>query len=378
MITLSLCMIVKNEAQVLERCLKSITPAADEIIIVDTGSDDDTKDIAAKFTDKIYDFPWNDDFAAARNFSFSKATMDYCMWMDADDVITPENLSRLIHLKETLAPSTIMVMLLYAAAFRSDHTPSFVYYRERLVKNHCGLQWCGRIHECITPVGNIIYEDIIIEHRKPAGTNNTGRNLRIYESIIAQGQPLSSRDTLYYGRELFFAGRYEEARERFINVIYDDSAWSENQIDACRYLAKCGEILKRPDESLEALFKSFAFDLPRAEILYEIGMVFQRRKDYQRAVYWYRLAMDCRENPRSGGFVEKDYYGYYPSIQLCVCYYHLGDLSTAYKYHKKSGKWHTDTPEYLHNEEFFKKIIGDDAPLITVRHEAVDCSPADI
>ena len=72
MITISLCMIVKNEEEVLERCLNSLKGLMDEIIIVDTSSTDSTKEIAARYTDKIYDFSWCDDFAAARNFSFSK------------------------------------------------------------------------------------------------------------------------------------------------------------------------------------------------------------------------------------------------------------------------------------------------------------------
>ena len=75
MISISLCMIVKNEERVLERCLQSLQGLMDEIIIVDTGSTDRTKEIAKKYTDKIYDFTWIDDFSAARNFSFSKATI---------------------------------------------------------------------------------------------------------------------------------------------------------------------------------------------------------------------------------------------------------------------------------------------------------------
>ena len=87
MITISLCMIIKNEEAVLARCLNSILELMDEIIIVDTGSTDRTKEIAAKYTDKIYDFAWNSDFSAARNFSFSKATMDYIYVADADEPV---------------------------------------------------------------------------------------------------------------------------------------------------------------------------------------------------------------------------------------------------------------------------------------------------
>ena len=86
MTTISLCMIVRDEEAALGRCLESVKDAVEEIIVVDTGSVDRTKEIAARFTDKVYDFVWVDDFAAARNFAFSKATMEYCMWLDAEDV----------------------------------------------------------------------------------------------------------------------------------------------------------------------------------------------------------------------------------------------------------------------------------------------------
>ena len=86
MVKISLCMIVRDEEAVLERCLESIADIVDEIVIVDTGSVDNTKNIAEKFTDQVFDFTWIDDFSAARNFAFSKGQGDYLMWMDADDV----------------------------------------------------------------------------------------------------------------------------------------------------------------------------------------------------------------------------------------------------------------------------------------------------
>ena len=113
MVSVSLCMIVKNEEDVLERCLESAAGLADEIIIVDTGSTDRTQEIAARFTDQIFDFPWTDDFAAARNESFSHASMDYCMWLDADDVLLEEDQTSFLALKESLDPSVSVVMASY-------------------------------------------------------------------------------------------------------------------------------------------------------------------------------------------------------------------------------------------------------------------------
>ena len=87
MVTISVCMIVKNEEAVLARCLDSIRGIADEIIIVDTGSTDKTKEIASNYTKHIYDFTWVNDFSVARNFAFSKATKDYIYSADADEVL---------------------------------------------------------------------------------------------------------------------------------------------------------------------------------------------------------------------------------------------------------------------------------------------------
>lgn len=93
--TLSICMIVKNEEKNLVKCLKSIRDVADEIIIVDTGSSDKTKDIANVFGAKVFDFPWTGDFSAARNESLKQATGDWIFVLDADEVISSLDLNQL-------------------------------------------------------------------------------------------------------------------------------------------------------------------------------------------------------------------------------------------------------------------------------------------
>ncbi|WP_337960802.1 glycosyltransferase family 2 protein [Caloramator sp. mosi_1] len=84
---ISLCMIVKNEENNIAKCLNSIKDYVDEIIITDTGSTDNTKEIAKSFTDKIFDYNWNNNFADARNFCISKAKNDWVLVLDADEVV---------------------------------------------------------------------------------------------------------------------------------------------------------------------------------------------------------------------------------------------------------------------------------------------------
>ncbi len=92
---LSLCMIVKNEEKHLARCLNSVQSIVDEIIVVDTGSSDRTKDIARVFGAKVHDFEWTNDFAEARNFSLSLASGRWILVLDADEVVSRLDLDRL-------------------------------------------------------------------------------------------------------------------------------------------------------------------------------------------------------------------------------------------------------------------------------------------
>lgn len=99
----SLCMIVKNEEAVLGRCLDSVRDLMDEIIIVDTGSTDRTVTVAGWYTEKVFTYPWDEDFAAARNYSFEQATMPYVIWMDADELLSAPEAEKLARLKQQLA-----------------------------------------------------------------------------------------------------------------------------------------------------------------------------------------------------------------------------------------------------------------------------------
>ena len=82
-------MIVKNEEQHLAKCLMSVKPVVDEMIVVDTGSTDKPKHIAAALGAKVFDFPWTNDFSEARNYSLSKASGDWILVLDADEVVSP-------------------------------------------------------------------------------------------------------------------------------------------------------------------------------------------------------------------------------------------------------------------------------------------------
>lgn len=354
MATISLCMIVKNEEKVLSRCLDSIKNAVDEIIIVDTGSTDNTKEIAEKYTNLIYDFKWIDDFSAARNFSFSKACKDYIMWLDADDVLTHENLIKLIDLKKNLTDTDI-VMMKYNTAFDENGNATFSYYRERIIRRTAGHIWRGRVHEAIEYTGKTIYSDISVNHHS-VKTEYSTRNLDIYERQIADGEAMQPRDIFYYGRELYYHKKYDKAIKILSDYLASGKGWIENNIEACRILSFCYCETGQTNNAFKELFNTFIYDSPRAEICCQIGNLFMTGTEYKKAIFWFELALTIPQQEENGAFTDLDSYGYLPCIQLCVCYDKLRDYNKAEAFNLKAGEYRPNSKAYLQNLKYFESL----------------------
>lgn len=352
--TLSLCMIVKNEEENLDRCLSCCYKIFDEIIIVDTGSTDKTKEIAKKYTKKVYNFTWVDDFSKARNFGIKKSTCNYFMWLDADDIITNENLIKLEKLKNKLTNEDV-IMLKYAISFDEKSNPTFEYFRERICKNNGKFLFHDFVHEAITPSGNIKYEDITIEHRKTK-ENKKGRNLKIYEKHI-KNTTFSPRQQFYYSRELYFNNKIEKAITNFNKFLKMENSFLENKIEACLNLSNCYLILENNKKAKQILIDSFLLDLPRSEILCALAYIYKNEGKYKEAVYYFNLATRNSPNLNSGAFIKSECYNYIPLIEMCVCYYNLKDYKTANFYNELALKIKPNDKSCLHNKLILEKFL---------------------
>lgn len=333
--TLSLCMIVKNEEENLERCLKNIYKVFDEIIIVDTGSDDNTITIAKKYTDKVYSYVWKDDFSKARNYGINKSTSDYFMWLDADDIINKENLEKIKKLKNEINDEDVF-MLKYAISFDEFNNPTFEYFRERICKNNGKFLFHDFVHEAITPKGNIKYLDITIEHRKTK-ENKKGRNLLLYEKHKNK-TTFSPRQQFYYSRELYYNNKIKKAIVNFKKFLKMENAFLENKIEAHLNLSNCYLILKNFKNAKQTLFNSFMLDTPRSEILCNLGYIYKSEGNYIKAIYYFNLATKNAPNLKSGAFIQTDFYNYIPFLEMCVCYFNLKDYKSAYFYNELALK----------------------------------------
>ncbi|NTV24300.1 MAG: glycosyltransferase [Nanoarchaeota archaeon] len=164
---ISLCMIVKDEETCIETCIDSVKEFVDEAIIVDTGSTDRTKEIAKRYTKKVFDYKWEEDFAKARNRSIGYATGDWILILDADEVIAKEDIKKL---KETIEKTDASAILLIQRDYSQNMArPNWVpindvpRYKEskgyngysrtptiRLFRNNLGIFFQGVIHETVT------------------------------------------------------------------------------------------------------------------------------------------------------------------------------------------------------------------------------------
>ena len=347
---LSVCLIVKNEADVLARCLNCARKFADEIVVADTGSDDGTVEIANRLADKVVHFDWADDFAAARNFSFKHASCDLVMWLDADDVVTDVNAAKIAALKQR--EDFDVAYLLYAAAFDGD-TPTFTYYRERIFRRALNPRWTGAVHEVVETKGRIIYSDACIYHKK-VKVGEPDRNLKIYLRQIREGKKLDARQKFYYGRELYYNGLYAECAavlERYL----DGGGWSENMAEACLtlYAAYCKLGAKKQAE--RSLVESFAVCAPKSKACCELGRLLMDKGLDEAAIFWYKTAAQLTQNAESGAFIDADYCGFIPYIQLCVLYDRQGDYNKAKYYNELAGSIKPHDQSYLHNKRYFEQ-----------------------
>lgn len=292
MITISLCMIVKNEERILARCLDSVADLVDEIIIVDTGSQDATKEIAGKYGAKLFDFAWVDDFSAARNFAFSKAGCDYIYSADADEVLSEENRERFRTMKETLLPEIEIVQMKYGNQLEHGSVYNFdEEYRPKLFKRQREFVWEEPIHETVRLAPVVYDSDIVITHLPLE--NHAGRDLANFAKQCEMGVRLSRRLLEFYARELMMAGSKEDfvlAGHYFASCAADvtrdaeEVAWSAAVVTrAARLAGDVAVLMKYSSKGIAGEGNS--------ETCLELGLFYEEKEDLEEAAIWFYNAV---------------------------------------------------------------------------------------
>lgn len=310
MVSISLCMIVKNEEKVLARCLDSLAPAMDEMIIVDTGSTDRTKEIAEKYTKKVYDFTWTGSFADARNFASSMATKEYIYTADADEYLDEENQQKLLQLKSILLPEIEMVQMWYHTVAHNTVYNFEKEYRPKLYRRLRQFVWIDPIHETLR-TKPIVYDSQIEIIHEPQGHHGK-RDLTALCAVGCKEDYLSGKLHHMYAMELFRCGEKEDfdrAIPVFEKTLFQDGRTMEEVKEAICVLARAyrqqGNVAKFFGYALKDTVTTAS-----AEMCCELGKYYEDSGDREEAILWYQNAatetesiLDIRssqEIPREG------------------------------------------------------------------------------
>lgn len=297
--SLSACLIVRDEEALLPGCLESILGAVDEIVVVDTGSIDNTVEIAHRYGARLGFFAWIDDFAAARNYAIGQARCDWILIIDADERIDPAS-----------------IPVLRSALDREDITGYWMttvsddllrYWTPRIFRNRPDMRYKGVIHE-MPPVdrGNWDCLPVVMHHlgytpEVLVSKDKYERNLRLLGREIERNpdDPFG-----YYNRSavLVSMGRYPEAEASAIQAI---ERWLADKRPTgyvgqmfgalCHALSFQGRL----DEALIVARKGLTF-CHDPELLYELGVTYMRLGRYQEALPAFFAARDVARKALAG------------------------------------------------------------------------------
>ncbi|MEG2929408.1 MAG: glycosyltransferase family 2 protein [Oscillospiraceae bacterium] len=351
-------MIVKNEEPVLARCLESAALFADEIIIVDTGSTDKTKEIAARYTQQVYDFVWIDDFAAARNHAYSYATMDYILWLDADDDFEQDSIHALCRLKQTLTEDVDVVTFLYGGDIDQQNLKGNDFLlRDRLVKRSLGVKWQYPIHEAIPilPEYRVLHaQDIVVLHRK-AVVNEPARNMHIFNKMKQDQLPLNTFNRYFYCRELYLAERYNESVQEY--EIICSMREKENILSALPYGVWSLQKLHDTEGAMKILLESLTLFPPNELVCCELGNCFLQKKNDREAELWYNKALAVTVDYKDFQPHFLAYQKFLPYLKLGVLFANRGDFDRALKYNEGALQVFPNNMVAKCNQLYYQKQI---------------------
>ncbi len=365
MMKISLCMIVKNEEKYIEQCLKSASLLVDEIIIVDTGSTDDTLKIAKQFQPKIFQFTWENDFGKARNYSLAQASGEWILVLDADESLYIEDIQKLKEILQKTKASGIG--LKFHNFIDEDSEENYnTHVGVRIFKNHC-FHYQGAIHEQLVPESKAIdihmeTTDVRVRHfgylKSNAGKRKRERNIPIIQKLLDEN-PEDSFQLFNMGNEHMSDEDYNKA------LFYFEKAYKNKNtsLSYCPHLifrrAVCLHYLKRDEESLKILNEGIVLYPQCIDYEYLRGQIYKSHKQYSLAIESFEKCISSGSAPLSLTFLS-DTEGFRSLVELGRIYFLQDDFVKALSFYLKAIGLKNNHYELIYKiGELYNKIYAD-------------------
>lgn len=342
MLPISVCIIGKNEEKYLEGCLKCLSNYDWEIIFVDTGSTDNTRQIALKYTKNVYDFVWINDFSAARNFAASKSSRDYILSIDCDEYVQEFDEKKLLNMLRNYPDSSASVDILNLESHSSDYTRSELY---RLYPKKY-FHWVHPIHEQLLRVDNkpatSFHSGISVIHYGyiSSGSNLKEKNTRNLNLLLdyIEKEP-DNPDAPYYHYQIGIS--YLNLRDYENSLIHLTKATQYDVNPKIPWVQELiyyyGIVLLNTNNAqtallLEGLYEDFC-NVP--EYIYLMGMIYAANGRYKESLMMLSKVVTMKQECKIVSGVTS-YMGYFQLGNVC---HHLGKDELAVKYLKLAGNY---------------------------------------
>jgi GT2 family glycosyltransferase/tetratricopeptide (TPR) repeat protein/2-polyprenyl-3-methyl-5-hydroxy-6-metoxy-1,4-benzoquinol methylase len=341
-VRLSLCMIVRDSSKTLPACLESIRPWVDEMVVVDTGSLDDTPRIVEAYGGRLFHFPWCDDFSAARNESIRHARGEWVFWMDSDDTIPPESGRGLRDLVDREVDGEVLgfVMQVHCPGGGGDgdaEADVTVVDHVKLLRKRPDLRFEGRIHEQILPAirragGEVAWTELYVvhsgsDHSPEAQERKRRRDLRILGIELAErpGHPF----TLFnLGMTYVDGSQFTEGAESLRQSIAASGPEESHLRKAYALLVYAEMRLGRGQEALRTCRRGRELFPADAELRFREGVLLHELGRPEEAVRAYRDVLENREE-RHFASVDRGLAGFKARQNLAVVFTDMGRLAEA-------------------------------------------------
>lgn len=351
--TLALAMIIKNEAHNLSKLLQSVRGCFDEIHITDTGSTDSSIEFLEKINEhvksgnpewsgipeiKIHHFIWVDDFAKARNYSFSHPTTDFIMWLDGDDVLS--DAAKFIHWRNNVMHAADYWCAEYLYHFDVNGKPDCQFLRERVVRNKIGFKWKYFVHEGIVNEERSDFWQAKVStwevhHLRTLKDleDDKGRNTSIFDKHMDSYDSWHPRMYFYLGKELFENQKIKEAGKHLLKAIKSKDLEYHDRILSVQYCAQSAAHAEAYDQFFNIIFEGLKEFPNRAELHCVLADTYLKLNKVHEALIHYKHALNCDADRKNGVvLVFNTAYKFHPLCRIVEIYLNSGNYKTALEY----------------------------------------------